>query len=110
MIIAFSKLVPRHDSNEGSRDPKSLNFPDGKIQSAKTRVNRLYDKKTCVNCFSQQIKSVSRFRDKKYIELQFDLQVKEVCAVFVESHSSLMHKSHTFGLIKDFLDHQKLSR
>ena len=70
------------------RGPKSLNFPDGKIQRTKTFqkncVNRFRDKK-CVNDFSRQIKCVNHFATKKYIKLQFDLHFKRVCAVFVTS-------------------------
>ena len=61
------------------RGPKSLNFPDGKIQRAKTFrtkcVNRFRNKK-CVNCFSRQIKCVKRFLRQEKCVNRFSLQIK----------------------------------
>ena len=63
------------------RGPKSLNFPDGNFQRAKTfraecvnrfrdkkkRVNRFRDKKTCVNSFCDKKGALIVFATKKSV-------------------------------------------
>ena len=64
------------------RGPKSLNFPDGKIQRTKTFqkncVNRFRDKK-CVNDFSRQIKCVNHFATVHKIAIWSPIQKGMCC-------------------------------
>ena len=67
--------------------------------------------------FLRQIKCVNCFRGKKVHRIAiWSPSQKGMCCfcniitiLWWHNHSSLMHKLQTFGIIKDFSDHQKLS-
>ena len=59
---------PQKSELSGWQNSTRKNIPDGMHKS-----------------FLRQTKCINRFGDKKHIKLQFDLQVKGVCAAFVTS-------------------------
>ena len=62
ILMSEKKLLPDDPSPRG---PKSLNFPDGKIQLAKTF------RRKCVNRSRDKIVRISFFATKKYINCNF---------------------------------------
>ena len=103
LIRKIAVIMTQEWSHLCSRGPKSLNFPDGNFQRAKTFrtkcVNRFRDKKSVRKFFLWQKRCINSFCDKKSVYRLFLQQNK--CAQIIFA---------TFQAIRKLSRYPKLSR
>ena len=123
-MMALTRIL--QNGNAQTRGPKSLNFPDGKFQCAKTFwtkcVNRFCDKKVrksflrqivhrIANWFTKSERALEPINSFRYSQNIEKLFVKlSHCPKYLKTIWKLLAESKFFGLSKSFRTIPRISR